>query len=133
MFTSGTRITVPAIVFASSVWINRSTAMIDAYSVPCAPETMASTGPGLAPCTTATGIDSAASLPAGTSIAPNAVCPRDALAVPTVNVAAAPAPPLCAPADAAAPAAVAPAVLATRHTITALTTRFMGRSLAAED
>ena len=38
-----------------------------------------------APLTTATGIDSAASLPAGTSMAPAAVCPGAALAVPTAN------------------------------------------------
>ena len=57
--------------------------MIDAYSVPCAPETIASTGPGFAPLTTATGIDSAASDPAGTSIAPRPTCPRGAVAVPT--------------------------------------------------
>jgi hypothetical protein len=83
MLTSGTRITVPLTAFASSCWTSRSTAMIDAYSVPCAPETMASTGPGFAPLTTATGIDSAASDPAGTSIAPRAACPRGADAVPT--------------------------------------------------
>src|SRR3974377_572270 len=46
---------------------------------------MASTGPGFAPWTTTTGILSAASLPAGTSIAPTAFCPRCAVAVPTVN------------------------------------------------
>ena len=59
--------------------------MIDAYSVPCAPASSASTGPGLAPLTTMTGIDSAASLPAGTSMPPAAVCPGAALAVPTMK------------------------------------------------
>src|SRR6185369_10150236 len=99
--------------------------MIDAYSVPCAPETMASTGPGRAPCTTATGIDSAASLPAGTSIAPKAVCPRLAFAVPTVNVeaeAALAAGPCVAPAPAAAataaPVAMSPIATHTTHLLT---------------
>ena len=41
--------------------ISFSTAMIDAYSVPWAPDTMASTGPGRAPWTTATGMLVAAS------------------------------------------------------------------------
>ena len=88
--TSGTRITVPDTTAGSICWMSRSTAMIEAYSVPCAPETIARTGPGLAPCTTETGILSAASVPAGTSIAPNAFCPRAAVAVPTVNDAAPP-------------------------------------------
>ena len=57
--------------------------MIEAYSVPCAPDTMARTGPGRAPLTTATGIASAASVPAGTSIVPRPVGPRAAAAVPT--------------------------------------------------
>ena len=43
-----------------------SRAMMDAYSVPCAPETRASTGPGFAPLTTTTGMSVAASTPAGT-------------------------------------------------------------------
>src|SRR6476646_4114673 len=60
--------------------------MIDAYSVPCAPETNASTGPGLAPRTTTTGIDVAASTPAGTSRVPVAFCPAEAVAVPTVKL-----------------------------------------------
>ena len=59
--------------------------MIDAYSVPCAPASSASTGPGRAPLTTMTGIDSAASLPAATSMAPTAICPGAAVAVPTVK------------------------------------------------
>ena len=66
-------ITVPDSCFASMPVISFSSAMIDAYSVPCAPARSASTGPALAPCATATGIDIAASLPAGTSMAPVAV------------------------------------------------------------
>jgi hypothetical protein len=72
-FTSGTRITVPEISAAFSRSISRSTAMIEAYSVPCDPATMASAGPGLAPCTTTTGMLVAASTPAGTSMNPVAV------------------------------------------------------------
>src|SRR5262245_24858800 len=81
--TSGTRITVPLMVFGSSCWMSRSTAMIEAYSVPWAPETTASTGPGFVPLTTATGIDRAGSDPAGTSMAPRPMAPRAAVAVPT--------------------------------------------------
>src|SRR5262245_50990732 len=84
-FTSGTRITVPLTAFGSSCWISRSTAMIEAYSVPWAPETTASTGPGFAPLTMATGMESAGSVPAGTSMAPRATAPRAAVAVPTRN------------------------------------------------
>ena len=84
-FNSGTMITVPDRCVASIIGISFSSAMIDAYSVPWAPANRASTGPGLPPCTTATGIDSAASLPAGTSITPVAVWRRAALAVPTVK------------------------------------------------
>jgi hypothetical protein len=51
--TRGTRISVPDSVAGStaggSAAISISTAMIEAYSVPCAPDTTASTGPGLAP------------------------------------------------------------------------------------
>src|SRR4029079_11102158 len=83
--TSGTRMTVPRTACGSSSWISRSTATIEAYSVPCAPETTASTGPGFAPLTTATGIERAASAPAGTSIAPRPTVPRAADAVPTRN------------------------------------------------
>src|SRR6185436_18655415 len=83
--TSGTRMTVPRTACGSSSWISRSTATIEAYSVPCAPETTASTGPGFAPLTTATGIARAASAPAGTSIAPRPTVPRAAAAVPTRN------------------------------------------------
>ncbi len=82
---SGTMMTVPESEAASRRPTSCCSAMIDAYSVPCAPATSARTGPGFAPCTTATGIDSAASAPAGTSMLPVAVCPRAALAVPTVN------------------------------------------------
>ncbi len=67
--------------------MRRSTATIEAYSVPCSPATIASTGPAFAPWTTTTGMRSAASTPAGTSIAPAAFWPRAAVAVPTVNVA----------------------------------------------
>ena len=69
-FSSGTMITVPDSCVASIVVISFSSAMIDAYSVPCAPASRASTGPAFAPCATAIGIDSAASLPAGTSMDP---------------------------------------------------------------
>ena len=54
--TSGTRISVPERSAGLTASISSCTATIDAYSVPCAPETMASTGPALAPCSTATGI-----------------------------------------------------------------------------
>ena len=47
MLTSGTMITVPEICAGSSSSISRSSAMMEAYSVPCAPATSASTGPGL--------------------------------------------------------------------------------------
>ena len=48
-FSSGTMITVPETVVASMDAISCSSAMIDAYSVPCAPARSASTGPGRAP------------------------------------------------------------------------------------
>src|SRR4051812_50107496 len=60
-----------------------SRAMMEAYSVPCAPETSASTGPGLLPRTTTTGIEVAASTPAAISRVPVAFCPGAAVAVPT--------------------------------------------------
>src|SRR5258706_484406 len=44
-FTRGTRMTVPEIWAGSSAPMSRSTAMIEAYSVPWAPDTIASTGP----------------------------------------------------------------------------------------
>src|SRR5438094_418481 len=81
----GTMITVPESADGSIRSITFSSAMIDAYSVPCAPETSASTGPGFAPFATTTGILSAASTPAGTSIVPYAFCPGAAVALPTVN------------------------------------------------
>ena len=85
MFTRGTTITVPEISAGLSHWSTPSSAIIEAYSVPCAPVTNASTGPGFAPCTTTTGILVAASTPAGTSMKPVAFCPGAALAVPTVK------------------------------------------------
>ena len=60
-------------------------AMIEVYSVPCAPETKATTGPARTPRITATGIESAESGPAATLIAPYAVVPGVAVAEPTVN------------------------------------------------
>jgi hypothetical protein len=63
-------ITVPEISAGLSKPIIFSSAMIEVYSVPCEPATSASTGPGFAPWTTATGILKAASTPAGTSIVP---------------------------------------------------------------
>src|SRR6266545_6661893 len=59
------------------------TATIDAYSVPCAPETSARTGPGFVPRTTATAMDVPGSTPAGTSIVPKTFFPATAVAVPT--------------------------------------------------
>ncbi len=85
VLTSGTRMTVPDTSAGSSVSISRSIAMIEAYSVPCAPATRASTGPGRVPRTTATGMSSAASEPAGTASTPVAFWPEFAEAVPTVN------------------------------------------------
>src|SRR5262245_26162191 len=82
---SGTRMTVPEICAGSRLSISFSIAMIDAYSVPWAPATSARTGPGLLPCTTATGMSSPASAPAGTARIPVAFWPRFAVAVPTVN------------------------------------------------
>ena len=86
MLTSGIKITVPEIFAASSVAMSRSTAMIDAYSVPCAPETMVRTGPGFAPRKITTGICVAASTPAGTSMKPMDFWPGMATAVPTVKL-----------------------------------------------
>ena len=71
---------VPDNAAGSSRSITRSNAMIDEYSVPCAPATSASTGPGCTPYATTTGMLSAASDPAGTSIVPAAFCPGMALA-----------------------------------------------------
>ena len=77
---------MPDICAGSSSWMRRSTARMDAYSVPCRPETTARTGPGLAPCTTATAMFVAASTPAGTAMTPVTFCPRAAAAVPTFSV-----------------------------------------------
>src|SRR6266568_4312125 len=60
-------------------------AMIEAYSVPCAPETSASVGPGFVPRTTTTGICVPGSLPAGTLRYPVTFSPGFADAVPTVK------------------------------------------------
>ena len=49
MFTIGMSTSVPESSRGLTLLIRRSTAMIDAYSVPWAPETTASTGPGFAP------------------------------------------------------------------------------------
>src|SRR3954451_22467132 len=81
--TIGTRMIVPERSAGLTASINCSTATIDAYSVPCAPATTASTGPGRVPCTTTTGMSYPASDPAGTLIAPYARVPRCAVAVPT--------------------------------------------------
>src|SRR5439155_26204101 len=94
--TSGTRISVPESCDGSTASMSSSTARIEAYSVPCAPDTTASTGPGRAPLITATPMSVAASDPAGTLRTPRAFWPRDAVAVPDVNdarVSCAPAPP----------------------------------------
>src|SRR5579863_1097346 len=61
--------------------------MIDAYSVPCKPDTSARTAPGLEPRITATGIEVAASTPPGTSMKPVAFSPGAADAVPTLKLA----------------------------------------------
>src|SRR3954469_9207768 len=84
-FTSGTRINVPDRSAGLTASISCCTATMEAYSVPCAPDTIASTGPDFAPCTMATGMSYPASEPAGTFSTPYAFCPRCAVAVPTVN------------------------------------------------
>ena len=53
---SGTRMSVPETSAGLTVSISRCTARIDAYSLPWAPDATASTGPGRAPWTTATGM-----------------------------------------------------------------------------
>src|SRR5882762_2062968 len=85
MLTSGRIMTVPEICAGSRLPITPSRAMIDAYSVPWAPETSANVGPGLLPRMTTTGIWVAASEPARTSSVPVAFWPDSAVAVPTVN------------------------------------------------
>src|ERR1043166_1176650 len=91
MLMRGTMMTVPEISAGFSMPINFSSAMIDVYSVPCAPATSASTGPFRAPWITATGMLKAASLPAGTSIVPVAFWPGATVAVPTEKLAFCPA------------------------------------------
>src|SRR5882757_9105328 len=86
MLMSGTRMTVPVTCAGSRAAINFSMAMMETYSVPCAPETSARTLPGLAPLTTTTGMLVAASTPAGTSSVPVDFWPGAAEAVPTVNL-----------------------------------------------
>src|SRR5258708_22078114 len=86
MLMIGTRMTVPVTCAGSRAAMSFSMAMIDTYSVPCAPETRARTLPGLAPFTTTTGMLVAASTPAGTSRVPEDFSPSAAEAVPTVNL-----------------------------------------------
>ena len=85
--TSGTRTTVPESAAGSIADTSFETATIEAYSVPCAPETRARTGPGFVPRITATSMRVAASTPAGTSIAPKTLRPGAAVAVPTERAA----------------------------------------------
>ena len=61
--------------------------MIDAYSVPCAPDTTASTGPGLRAVDDGDR-DVVAGVDTGRHVddADRARCPREAVAVPTVKV-----------------------------------------------
>ena len=75
--------TVPLSFFASIRAMSCCMATIDVYSVPCAPETKATVGPGFTPRTTATPIVNAESLPAGIAIVPYAVFPGAAVAEPT--------------------------------------------------
>src|SRR2546429_1993799 len=70
MLMSGTRMTVPVTCAGSRAAMSFSMAMMETYSVPCAPETSARTLPGLAPFTTTMGMLVDASTPAGTSRAP---------------------------------------------------------------
>src|SRR6266478_6568906 len=86
MLMSGTRITVPVTCAGSRAAMSFSMAMMETYSVPCAPEMSASTLPGLAPLTITTGMLVAASTPAGTSRVPEDFSPGGAEAVPTVNL-----------------------------------------------
>src|SRR5216683_6296933 len=86
MLMSGTRMTVSVTCAGSRAAISFSIAMMETYSVPCAPETSARTLPGLAPFTTTTGMLVAASTPAGTSRVPVDFSPGAAEAVPTVNL-----------------------------------------------
>src|SRR6266851_8161529 len=86
MLMSGTRMTVPVTCAGSRAAMSFSIAMMETYSVPCAPETSARTLPGLTPFTTTTGMLVAASTPAGTSRVPVDFSPGAAEAVPTVNL-----------------------------------------------
>src|SRR6266478_8038560 len=86
MLMSGTRMTVPVSCAGSRAAMSFSMAMMEVYSVPCAPETSARTLPGLAPFTTTTGMLVAASAPAGTSRVPVDFSPGAADDVPTVNL-----------------------------------------------
>src|SRR6266853_2007982 len=83
MLMSGTRMTVPVTCAGSRLAMSFSMAMIETYSVPCAPETSARTLPGLAPLTMTTGMLVAASTPAGTPRVPVDFSPGAAEAVPT--------------------------------------------------
>src|SRR5690242_14270038 len=89
-FTRGTMMRAPESSVGSADWANFCKAMIDAYSVPCDPETKARVGPGLAPFTTITAMLVAGSTPAGTGMNPVAFCPACVAAVPTVMSAARP-------------------------------------------
>src|SRR5689334_1814252 len=82
-FTTGTMISVPEISCGSTFWMTFSSAIIEAYSVPCAPETSARVGPGLAPLMTTTGMFVPGSIPAGTWRKPVLFSPETAVAVPT--------------------------------------------------
>ena len=69
-FSSGTTIAVPVSFFGSIRSISFVSATIEVYSVPCAPDTNATTRPGLAPLMTATWMVVPESLPAGTTSTP---------------------------------------------------------------
>src|ERR1051326_8057280 len=63
--TRGMTITVPAMVAGSSWPMSLASARIEVYSVPCAPDTSASTGPGRAPWITATALGWPEATPGG--------------------------------------------------------------------
>src|SRR5258708_24513403 len=86
MLMRGTRMTVTVTWAGSRAAMSFSIAMMETYSVPCAPETSARTLPGFVPLTTTTGMLVAASTPAGTSSVPMDFSPGAAEAVPTVNL-----------------------------------------------
>src|SRR5262245_16207573 len=85
---SGTMMSVPLSSAGSTVALSFSSAMMDAYSVPWEPATIASLGPGFAPLMTMTGMLVAASAAAGTWMNPVARWLEWAVAVPTVKSAA---------------------------------------------